>query len=118
MKSRKSNNKDFLIPEKELRKIFNELEVFIKDFESHNNQFIKSLGRKAQEDFEELVECFIVVGKIEFVDAPKGHDLGEDCGVFKKVHAEEFCIDVNTDSYTGFLYAKFNEKWIKIPYST
>lgn len=118
MKSRKSNNKDSSFPEKELRKIFNELEVFIKDFTSYNNQFIKSLGRKAQEDFEELAEDFLVIGKLEFVDAPSGHDLEEDYGVFKKVHADIFSIDDNTDSYTGFLYAKFNEKWIKIPFST
>ena len=78
---------------------------------------LKTLGKKAQRDFEELLDCCNVAEKIEFVDAPKGHDNKEHCGVFKNVHVEQWTTNMEGDSYAGFIYANVSGKWIKVPFS-
>lgn len=92
--------------------------AYYQDIDNHNNIFIKSLGTDAEKDFKNLMEDCDVNGKIEFVDQPKGMDNEEDVGFYKKIHVEQWTSRMESDNYTGYLYALIpGNKWIKVPYT-
>ena len=103
--------------EKELTKIYEELAQYEKEVSEHNDTLIKSFGETAKTDFIDLIEYCGVTDKIEFVEEPKGIFQDEDCGVFKNVHVEQWCTNMEGDSFSGFIYAQVKEKWIKVPFS-
>ena len=103
--------------QEQIDKVYAELAAYEKEIADHNESVLRSLGKKAQKDFEELLDCCNVIEKIEFVDAAKGHDNKENCGVFKNVHVEQWTTNIECDSYAGFIYANVNGKWIKVPFS-
>ena len=88
-----------------------------KEIADHNEQFLKSLGKQAQRDFENLLDGCIVTGMMKFVNAPKGDDNEEHCGVFKNVHVEQWSTNPEGDSYAGFIYANLKGQWMEVPYS-
>jgi hypothetical protein len=83
----------------------------------HNEQTLKTLGKKAGSDFEELMDQCYVNGKIKLVDGPKGSDNEENCGVFKNVHVQQWTTNMEGDSYAGFIYANVKGQWIEVPFT-
>jgi hypothetical protein len=96
--------------------IMDNVMLYEKEIVEHNKQQLKSLGRKAEEDFEELIDGCYVTEKIKFVDKPKGIKQDENCGVFKNVYVEQWSTGISGDSYCGFIYAHINGLWIEVPY--
>lgn len=103
--------------QEQIDEVYAELAAYKKEITDHNEQILKSLGKKAQRDFESLIEYCNVTEKIEFVDNPKGHDNKENCGVFKNVHVEQWTTNMEGDCFEGFIYARINGQWIKVPFS-
>ena len=103
--------------QKQIDKVYADLAAYEKEIADHNEQVLKTLGKKAQKDFVELMDCCNVTEKIKFVDAPKGSDNKEHCGVFKSVHVVQWTTNMEGDSYAGFIYANVKGQWIEIPFS-
>ncbi len=103
--------------QEQIDKVYSDLAAYEKEIADHNEQFLKSLGKKAQEDFAELMDFCDVTEKISFVDAPKGTDNKEICGVFKNVHVDQWTTNMEGDSYACFIYANVKGQWIEIPFS-
>lgn len=100
----------------EIDKMYAELAAYENEITEHNEQFLKSLGKKAQKDFEELMDCCQIYEKITVVDAPKGSKQDENCGIYKDIHVDQWCTNMEGDSYAGFIYAKVKGQWIEVPY--
>lgn len=105
------------ITDEQYKEAFDKMFEYEKEIADHNEQVLKSLGKKAQNDFEELLDCCNVTEKIKLVDAPKGSDNNEHCGVFKNVHVDQWCTNMEGDSYSGFIYANVKGQWIEVPFS-
>jgi hypothetical protein len=103
--------------QEEIDKVFADVAAYYKEIADHNEQVLKSLGKKAQKDFEELLEYCNVTEKINLVDEPKGRDNKEHCGVFKNVHVDQWCVNMEGDSFEGFIYANVKGQWIEVPFS-
>ena len=103
--------------QEQVDEMYADIALHEKEVFDHNQEFIKSLDKKGQSDFEELINYCDVTGKINLVDAPKGDDQKEHCGVFKKVHVDQWSVGMEGDSYKGFIYAKLKGQWIEVPYS-
>lgn len=106
-----------MISQEQIDKMYAELDAYEKEIADHNENILKTLGEKAQNDFEELLDGCNINGKIHLVDAPKGIDQKENCGVYKKVHVEQWCTNMEGDSFAGFIYAKIKGLWIQVPFS-
>ena len=106
-----------IMTQEQIDKVYADLAAYEKEIADHNEQVLKSLGKKAQNDFEELLDCCNVTEKIKLVDAPKGSDNKENCGVFKNVHVDQWSTNMEGDSYAGFIYANVNGQWIEVPFS-
>lgn len=105
-----------LITDAQYREAFDNLYEYEKKIFDHNEAVLKTLGKTAAKDFADLIENCSVVGKIEFVDEPKGDAQDENNGIFKDVHVDQWTVGDSGDSYAGFIYAKVNDKWISINY--
>ncbi len=103
--------------QEQIDKVYADIIAYEKEIADHNENILKGLGRKAQKDFEELIDCCNVTDKIKLVDAPKGSDIQENCGVFKNVHVDQWCRNMEGDSYAGFIYANVKGQWIEVPFS-
>ena len=103
--------------QEDVDKIYKELAEYEKEIESHNSKFLDDLGEDAVNDFEELMDCCNVTEKIKLVDAPKGTRNNENIGVFLDVYVNQWCTNMEGDSFSGFLYANVKGKWVEIPYS-
>ena len=103
--------------QEQIDKVYADLAAYEKEIADHNEQVLKSLGKKAQKDFEELMGFCNVTEKIKLVDAPKGSDNKEHCGVFKNVHVDQWTTNMEGDSYAGFIYANVKGQWIEVPFS-
>ncbi len=101
----------------EIDKVYADLAAYEKEIIDHNEQFLKSFGKKAQGDFKDLMEDCSINEKIKFVDAPKGSDNKEHCGVFKNIHVDQQATNMEGDSYAGFIYANIKGQWIEVPFS-
>lgn len=94
------------------------------EMESHNKELISSFGETAEEDFLDLLECCDITDKIKVVDGPESGKPQKDrygnfdeYGVFKEVHIDQWSTGPEGDSFSGFIYTKAKNKWLKIPYS-
>lgn len=103
--------------QEQINKVYADLSAYEKETQDHNEQILKSLGRKAERDFQELMDCCNVTEKIKFVNAPKGSDNKENCGIFKNVHVDQWATNMEGDSYSGFIYANVSGKWVEVPFS-
>jgi len=103
--------------QKEIDKVYSDLAAYEKEIADHNEQVINKLGKRARKDFAELMDCCNITDKINFVDAPKGKDNQENCGIYKNIHVDQWSTNMEGDSYAGFIYANVNGQWIEIPYS-
>lgn len=103
--------------QEQIDKVYADLVAYEKEIADHNEAFLKSLGKGAQRDFEELMDCCNIAEKIKFVDEPKGSDNKENCGVYKNIHVDQWCTNMEGDSFSGFIYAKVKGKWIEVPFS-
>lgn len=102
--------------EQELSRIYAEISAYELEIKEHNEQFLKSLGKKAQKDFEALMDCCQISEKIKVVDAPKGSKQNENCGIYKDIYVDQWSTNMEGDSYEGFIYAKVKGQWIEVPY--
>jgi len=110
-------HKSKIMTQEQIDKVYADLAAYEKEIADHNEQVLKTLGKKAQNDFEELMDCCNVTEKIKLVDAPKGSDNKEHCGVFKNVHVDQWTTNMEGDSYAGFIYANVKGQWIEVPFS-
>ena len=101
----------------ELDKIYKEIEEYDIEVGNHNDKLISSFGKTAKKHFVELVYDCCVSDKIEIVDKPSGKKQNENAGIFRNIHVEQWTTNMEGDSYSGYIYAKCQNKWLKIPYS-
>jgi hypothetical protein len=101
--------------QKEIDKIYADAKAYVLEIQAHNESFIKSLGRRAVRDFDQLLDGCKLDEKIKFVDAPKGKDIEENCGVFKNVFVDQWATNIEEDSFSGFIYANIKGRWIQVP---
>ena len=106
-----------IMTQEQIDKVYADLAAYEKEIADHNEQVLKSLCKKAEKDFEELLDCCNVTEKIKLVDAPKGSDNKEHCGVFRNVHVDQWSTNMEGDSYAGFIYANVKGQWIEVPFS-
>lgn len=98
--------------------VYGELARYEFEISAYNDSIIKSLGKRAPENFKALLDYADVTGKIEFVAEPKGENQKEKHGVFCEVWVDQRSVGTEGDSYEGFIYAGLKDnRWIKIPYS-
>lgn len=116
-KEGKSKHKLLNMTQEQTDKVYADLASYEKEVSEHNEQVLKALGKKAQADFEELMDCCKVTEKIKLVDAPKGINNKERCGVFKNVHVDQWGTNMEGDSYAGFIYTNVKGQWIQVPFS-
>jgi predicted nuclease with TOPRIM domain len=102
--------------EQELERIYAEISAYEKEIAEHNEQFLKSLGKKAQKDFEELMEWSEINEKMKIVDAPKGIKQEQNCGIYKNIYVDQWCTNMEGDSFQGFIYANVKGQWIEVPF--
>lgn len=101
----------------QVNKVLSEYSEYEKEISDHNEQLLKSLGEDAQKYFKELMDCCSITEKIKLVDAPKGTKQDEDCGIYKDVHVDQWCTNMEGDSFSGFIYANVNGQWIEVPFN-
>ena len=70
-----------------------------------------------EQDFEDLLDGCRLNGEVEVAEKPNGDKQNEDCGIFKDIHVDQWSVGDSGDSFAGYIYAKVNNKWLKIPYS-
>ncbi len=107
---------DGFITDAQYKEAFDSLFEYEKEISDHNETILKTLGKTAQKDFADLIDSCSSVGKIEFVDEPKGDAQNESNGIFKDVHVDQWSVGDSGDSYAGFIYAKVNKQWVSINY--
>jgi len=103
--------------QEDIDRVYQELAAYEKEIQEHNSKFLDNLGQQSIQDFEELMDCCNITEKIKFVEEPKGRRNNEDIGVYKDIHVDQWTTNMEGDSYSGFLYANINDKWIEVPYS-
>lgn len=105
-----------IITDAQYKEAFDNLYEYEKEITDHNEKILKTFGKTAFKDFQDLIENCSVVGKIEFVEQPKGDKQNEDNGVFKNVYVDQYSVGDSGDSYAGSIYANVNGKWVSINY--
>lgn len=96
---------------------FESLQRYEQEIEDHNKSFFDSLNDKDKKDFEVLLDDCELCYKINYVDEPKGNKQDEDCGSFKNIHVDQWCTNMDGDSFQGNIYALFNNRWVEIPFT-
>jgi hypothetical protein len=100
-----------------IRKVYEDLAAYEKEICDHNYNLIRSFGKKADEDFKNMLDFCRVTEKIEFVNTPIGDKQTENYGIFKNIYVDQWSVGTEGDCYEGFIYARVKDRWIKIPYS-
>jgi hypothetical protein len=102
--------------DKQYQEAFYAIREHEKEITRHNKRFLHQFGKAAVQAFKDLTDNCSVVGKIEYVDEPKGDEQHEDCGIFKNVFIRQHSMGDSGDSYGGEIYAMVNNQWVSIPY--
>lgn len=102
----------------DMKAAYDEMAKEESEIQKHNLSFIRALGKYAMRHFKNWVsEDVTITGKVEFVDAPGGDKQNEKYGMFKNIHVEQWTTSMEGDSYSGYMFAEVDGKWIKVPYS-
>lgn len=103
--------------QEQIDSVYESLAEYEKEVTVHNNEFLKALGENAEKDYENLIDGCIVNEKIKFVDThEQGINQHENCGIFKNVHVDQWCTNMEGDSFSGFIYANVKGRAIAVPF--
>lgn len=101
-----------------VEKAYAELIAYEREIDDHNSALVRSVSRRAPQQFVILMDYCNITGKIEQVSSPKGSRQHETVGPFKNIHVDQYSVGMEGDSFAGDIYAKTSKLgWIKIPYS-
>lgn len=103
--------------DKKMNKAMQDYFAYCDEIRNHNEAIFNGFSKEELSDFKALLDYCYITEKIEFVDKPEGDKQDEECGSFKNIHVDQWSAGMEGDLYAGFIYAKYKNKWIKIPYS-
>lgn len=106
-----------MITESNYKEAYDKQEAYENAIYEHNEEFLSKYTEEDRKDFREMMYDCSIIGKIEIVEKIEGIRQDENYGIFKDIFVEQWCTNMEGDSYNGFVFATVGDIFIKVPFS-